>query len=270
MIQGGWNADFSSRDLKLTSTTFDGGLAGPIIDFYFVRTGKPVIVLDGINFINGKDTYGAVSLWAAGDTFMRTSLFNCVISGSEANSSGGGVLQLDNSGTSESDRTIANSVISGNSGSGIYTYIRNDSTARWRIINTTISNNSNIGSSGQGIDVTTLDNGVLNAHVFNSILWGNDQQALDIWGIITFNVDHSNLDNVKTSLGAIVNQGAGILNVDPLFIDPTAAKYHLQAGSPMIDAGTNVGVPVTDFEGETRLSGAAVDIGADEVIVPEQ
>ncbi len=275
MVQGGWSLDFTNRDLKLYPTTFDGGLAGEII-YFQASSGKPVMVFDGINFINGKgDIAAAINLWAEGDAYMRTSLFNCSISNSEAGLNYG-VLAMHNRNTSESDRTIANTVIGGNGGSGIYAQIVDDTAARWRIINTTISNNKNIGSNGYGIDAFTLNNGVLNANVSNSILWGDDQSGLKlsgtlgVQGTINFNLSYANLDSDETSLGAVISRRGGILNADPLFIDPTAANYHLQAGSPMIDAGTNIGVPPIDFEGEARPSGTAVDIGADELVVPEQ
>jgi hypothetical protein len=38
--------------------------------------------------------------------------------------------------------------------------------------------------------------------------------------------------------------------------------YHLQPGSPCIDAGTSEGAPTTDIEGHGRPCGAGVDIGA--------
>lgn len=52
---------------------------------------------------------------------------------------------------------------------------------------------------------------------------------------------------------------------DPLFVDPAAGDYHLQFGSPMMDAGTGAGAPPDDYDGDLRPTGAGVDIGADEV-----
>ncbi len=48
---------------------------------------------------------------------------------------------------------------------------------------------------------------------------------------------------------------------DPLFVDP-AGDYHLQRGSPAIDAGTSEGAPTSDIEGNGRPCDAEVDIGA--------
>jgi len=52
-----------------------------------------------------------------------------------------------------------------------------------------------------------------------------------------------------------------LVNVDPLFVDPTADDYHIQPGSPAIDSGMNVGV-TTDLEGTPRPQGRGYDIGA--------
>src|SRR6266536_3951258 len=37
--------------------------------------------------------------------------------------------------------------------------------------------------------------------------------------------------------------------------------YHVQASSPAIGAGTNIGAPSTDFDGERRSQGKGIDIG---------
>ena len=55
------------------------------------------------------------------------------------------------------------------------------------------------------------------------------------------------------------------LGVDPLLVAPAASggDFHLRAGSPAIGSGTTAfGVATTDLAGNSRIAGAAVDIGA--------
>lgn len=61
--------------------------------------------------------------------------------------------------------------------------------------------------------------------------------------------------NTKSTIGV----GPGSLTADPLFVDPAAYDFHLQAGSPAINAGTDVGVAL-DRDGKPRVG--APDIGA--------
>jgi hypothetical protein len=54
-----------------------------------------------------------------------------------------------------------------------------------------------------------------------------------------------------------------IWGLDPLFVDESDGDYHLQSGSPCIDAGLNVGGSVSkDFDGNSRPKGDGYDIGA--------
>jgi len=51
---------------------------------------------------------------------------------------------------------------------------------------------------------------------------------------------------------------------DPMFANPWLPPYdfHLQASSPAIGAGTSQGAVTVDFDGNARVSGSALDIGA--------
>ncbi len=56
------------------------------------------------------------------------------------------------------------------------------------------------------------------------------------------------------------------ISAEPLFVDPTNGDYHLMAASPCINKGLNTatGLPIFDYDGEGRIFGGTVDIGADE------
>jgi hypothetical protein len=53
---------------------------------------------------------------------------------------------------------------------------------------------------------------------------------------------------------------------DPLFVNPSQDNYHIQDGSPAVDAGVNAGIAV-DIDGQVRPQGSGFDIGADEVVI---
>src|SRR5262249_48360498 len=64
----------------------------------------------------------------------------------------------------------------------------------------------------------------------------------------------------------------GNISLDPLFANTTGGDYHLQPGSPSIDAGDNqaLNLPDTDIDGDPRIldgdgnETVVVDMGADE------
>jgi len=58
-----------------------------------------------------------------------------------------------------------------------------------------------------------------------------------------------------------------IANQDPRFVDPANDDYHLQLGSPAVDAGTNSSV-TADMDGIHRPQGTGYDIGAYEFAPP--
>lgn len=71
--------------------------------------------------------------------------------------------------------------------------------------------------------------------------------------------------SIATGDGSTPTLIGNLNGVHPLFVAPgitASADFRLQAGSPAIDAGSSVhGIPATDFDGNPRLVGAAVDLG---------
>ncbi len=59
--------------------------------------------------------------------------------------------------------------------------------------------------------------------------------------------------------------GPGVVDVNPLFVDPLSGDYRLQPGSPAIDSGTlspTFTQPLLDVRGLPRVRGVAADMGA--------
>ncbi|MCX6376650.1 MAG: right-handed parallel beta-helix repeat-containing protein, partial [Armatimonadetes bacterium] len=67
-----------------------------------------------------------------------------------------------------------------------------------------------------------------------------------------------------------VSPGTGDMLSDPLVADLQSDNWRLMTGSPCIDAGDDASAPAseTDIDGQARIFGAHIDIGADEY-VPE-
>ncbi len=190
----------------------------------------------------------------------------------------------------EANRVLSNTASTGTyGGSGGGLYIRRDT--RFTMTNNIIAgNDASIKSGGMALEgwSTGPITGTLAHNTFAANDRGDGEGRIGIYLkdapvtlVLTNNLIYSHTYGVyavasttatlyNTLFYAHSNGDTGgdgvIVNTDPITgQDPLLdADYHLQKGSPAIDAGTSVPWLTTDIDGDPRPSGPAPDIGADE------
>ncbi len=246
----------------LTNVTFSNNTATSDGGGMFNNGSSPT--LTGVTFTGNTALNGG---GMANNTNTLT-LINVVFSGNSATSvnqyTGFGGGMYSNGGTA----TLVSVVFSGNvaaNGGGIANHGSSPT-----LTNVTLSGNN--ASSGGGMYNNTPDQyaGASSPVIRNSIFWGDVGGEIAGPGATVTNSD------VQQASGVYV--GAGNINADPLFVSPIAApaptatgNLRLQANSPAINKGDNSSIPTsvtTDPDGNARIIGAAVDMGAYEALCP--
>ncbi len=121
----------------------------------------------------------------------------------------------------------------------------------------------NDGDDGDHFIVTnniSINNGILGMRerkgvgshnqFLNNIVYGNGRAAFG--------------DEQYEWPSAVGTKDVGTITREVMFVSFKAdgsGDYHLQTGSPAIDAGTKIGAPSTDFDGNPRPKGQGYDIG---------
>jgi predicted outer membrane repeat protein len=165
------------------------------------------------------------------------------------------------------DISIANLTITGSwwgirpdpDGRGIYCH-----SSSLKLVNVTVTGNARGGIFIYGSSVT----------VVNSIIWSDDIQGLYVEGYgdlepSTITIAYSNIqggfNGIYQDLSGEVNWLDGNIDADPMFVNTVSRDYHLQEGSPCINAGTAFFV----LDGDTLVNlrpndftGSAPDMGA--------
>lgn len=192
---------------------------------------------------------------SSGNTIDDTLVSANVFSGTEnpAIAINGGFQNA--TGNSITATNILNNVISGGQPFGGINIIGGDSggsgnaVAGVRVVNNTIVRGSSSGVAVVSNQGNGAGNSVSGVVIQNTIISGIGD---DFFGEITsVNVSYSLLSN---STFAGVN---GNISGNTLFVDPAQSNYHLQAGSPAIDAGSATGAPARDLECRSRTDDPA-------------
>ncbi len=202
---------------------------------------------------------GAVYALLAGATVnIQANTFE----GNVAGGAGGGALYLTAPIVTLSDNLLAGNINSSDSSTGGGIWV--NPWLELSLINNTITANISADGGG-GVAVVSGSGTVLN--VFNNIIWGNSGgPGADVWMGGTGGEQVFSNNDAHDIFGVSDLFGSG-LDVNPQFVDPENGDYHLQSGSPCIDAGTNgaLFLPAADLDGNPRTLGGMVDLGCYEL-----
>jgi hypothetical protein len=121
-----------------------------------------------------------------------------------------------------------------------------------------IVNNTTYGNGTYGIDINSAN--LVNVVIRNNIMSENAStiHILDGAKAQCF-IDH----NLYYGNGSRL--GSDYVDANPRFVNPEGINFQLQNGSPAIDAGSSLGAPDSDFDGQPRPQGPSHDIGAYEM-----
>jgi hypothetical protein len=130
---------------------------------------------------------------------------------------------------------------------------------------------SGSGSSGVRAEYNEGTPGEFTLELENSIAQGTEQDLKAQSGLKgpgNIIVSHSNFDTSTPVGEAKVIDGGGNQTASPIYVDAENGDFREAAGSPTIDTGIAGQLGPLDLAGNTRILGAAPDIGAFEFVPP--
>jgi uncharacterized repeat protein (TIGR01451 family) len=138
--------------------------------------------------------------------------------------------------------------------------------------NNTVYNNQNLNATGPGGGISV--GGVLT--VTNSLIVGNSANSeggIDLFGTPTLTVNYTDYYNNSPDDGYTTGTGNRTAT-NPNFVNAAGGDFHLNSGSPAIDAAIDITGLTDDYEGRgrpfddttTNLYSSAIDRGASEYI----
>jgi predicted outer membrane repeat protein len=205
-----------------------------------------------------------------GAVFMDStpSFVDCVFAKNTCGHTGGGLN------VRGSAPFLANCVFDGNSATDMGGGIRIGALSSGTLVNCSFWGNTS--RYGGGLAAGSDTQGTVGlVSIANSIFWNNTasygpELSLNGRYPCNMNISYSDARGGKNSVyvqsGFTLTWGAGMIDSDPLFADPSGGDFHIPYTSPCRDSGNSQvsGLQSTDFEGDPRAWGSTADMGADE------
>lgn len=178
--------------------------------------------------------------------------------------------------------TVRNNILK-NGSYGIYSYVDNLQLSYNKIINNTygirvltghnLTALNNVFYGNTGYSISSLGSTVVTSRNNAFYLTGSSARVYTTSGTLVsnynnFNIEQSGFINGYNSLASWRTASGNDLNsfvANPMFVNPANADFTLQTGSPCINTGSNVNLPL-DYFGTSVPQGNAPDIGLHEFI----
>lgn len=257
-------------DSKLMGVTIKNGYSFLGGGIYCYNNSSPLI--SNCVIVSNSGGFGGAITCANPGSSPR--IVNCQIKANSAMVGGGGIY------CNGASPTVEGCVISGNyapQGGGVYSH----NPGSPALLNSTVAAN-NASQRAGGLYCYSSSN----LATSNTVLWedaalyGAELLVANIGSATTVSVAYCDVENSSASViaesGCTVTWGAGNIGMDPCFTligyaadgkTTAAGDYHLLSDSPCVDSGDpafSAAPGDVDIDGDNRVSGGRVDIGADE------
>ena len=266
--QGGGGLYLKESEVQLVGVTIDENRADGSGGGVLCVDGTELTALDCTMAHNRAVEEGGAVFVESGSSLRLTS---CSLIANESTRGDGGGIATSGADSTLLDRSELRGNRSAGNGGGLFsidgslslsncTIVENESQGRGgglyvngcRAMNCTFAANRSEALGG----AAHIDG---SAQFVNSVFWGDFPQEIRVrTGAIQ--VSHCNVQGGWP--------GPGNLDSDPRFQDRSSGNYHIEDGSPCIDAGTLESAPEQDRDGDPRPTGAGIDIGSDEYVGP--
>jgi hypothetical protein len=239
----------------LVSANVSGGASSSILNRCLV-TGNSANAAGGVTQSHLTNCVLMNNSGVAGGAASDCVLDHCTLVANSASSSGGGAYSS----------TLLDCSVIGNSSAG-------EGGGAWGGALKNCVVNGNSAATGGGAAESSLTN--------CTVVGNRAAEAGGVWvgnvanSIVYYNEASVRADNVEAEFVSfccttpLPTQGSGNIANEPLFVNLVVGDFNLQTNSPCINSGNNSYVTTTtDLQGDPRIQGGTVDIGAFELQKP--
>ncbi len=254
----------SQRNLFANESVLDGQSGGAVVT---VNAGTVNATLDGFTLTNGNRPVGGAGVLINGDCSVVVISNNLIINNRSLDVSGSGAgILVQGTNPFGADVQILNNVIVRNAAyNSAAIYLRYASA---QLINNTIAYNTSVSSTTGAALYCSDSTSTLLAN--NIVAFQGNGPGIDRKNVSTATVTLRNNCVYNPSTANYRNIAASAyasdIAVDPRFVDASHDDFHL-GDSPCIDRGSasDAAGILVDYDGQARVNGVTIDIGADEV-----